>query len=518
MNKRELLLVSALTFDCQSEPLPILEHLPLPKIEIQIREVIPDRPKEEPLQEQPCTIDLSNRFIPQLLAQSRDAEQYFTTKGILQNPFQRERFGIFSDFQHHKESVEHYAKAIELRGNQAQPKIELKVVPYTTPRTLQRISALEKQLEDTALSSKQAEQRKRELNTLRTQLETIKKAQQILQWEGFYSAEINGIYDLKTTAAVMEYQRYQQQRLRYDEWLKIDGRINSATRELLNKDFEEYALGGINRVLEERVFHAQCENSPNHWRSPYVIEQHELETLTESTSQQLRINSLAGIREFLSKEHATATVGLKIPKRYKQNSMRLEVEVEKWEVTRAKSKLHFYTIEEDSRIELFQTKVVVGGWVREAGGRIFSQTPEREFYLKNIIVMPYWNPRKKAPESQLLPGPHNAFGMFAAPLYYSDRQQQEPFRGWQSDDNGYRIHLTPWPSSVEYGGSSHGCIRIHPSKSRIFYFLAAYTPHLLELEEYQGKSSLKFTVQKGSIIPFQPEHYIKVRTCKESCK
>lgn len=527
MNHKELLFLSVLALNCQNEKPPLLEQMPVPKIEITIPE--PKRPEglEEKVQPkgEGCVINISNNFIPELLSLSRDAEQYFITDGILQNPFQRERFGIFSSFEHHKERFDHYAKAIERRGSQPQPKMEGKFIPYTTDKTVKKISSLEQQIKDNQLPEKEIKKAKKELETLSAYLQTIQNVQKILQWEGFYQGEINGIYNDQTAAAVMKYQRFHQQYLRYN-W-KIEGKINFFTRQLLNKDFEEYAFGGVRRVLEERVFHARCNG-----RYPHVIEQKELEKLADSTLEQLGLNTLQGVQNFLSKPRDTATVYLEIPERYQQDSMKLEIEVEKWdsgkwEKVRTRTNLKLYAIEDGQRRELFQTKAVVGGWVKnkQTGKKKQYRTPEREFYLKHLTIMPRWNPprwaaeEEEVKEEEKLPGPFNAFGMINTPLYYDAKLQKDPFRGWQDGDNGYRIHLTPWPSSVENGGASHGCIRIHPNRSRFFYFLVRYTPHSIVLEkDKNGKETLKFTHLKGSYIPFDPEHYVRVRTCEEKCK
>lgn len=536
MDKKTLILLGALLTNCQGEKPLTLKHLPIPDIEKIISEI---RPKEEPEEKvQPkgtrCMIDLSDEFIPELLSLSRDAQQYFSTEGILQNPVQRERFGIFSSFAHHQKPFEHYAKAIGRRRGQEQPKIESSFVPYTSEKTIKRISSLEQQLRDNQLAEKQKEKMKKELETLQKQVQEIKDIQQILQWEELYKGEIDGIYDVKTSAAVMKYQRFQQQRLpnQYvsidgiSHELKADGKINKSTRHLLNKRFEEYAFTGVHRVLEERVFHARCDG-----RHPYVIEQQELEKLAKSAAEQLSLHTVEGLQKFFSEGYESATVDLDLPQRYTQDSMKLEIDVEKWdsgkwEKIRTKTNVRLYAVEEEDRVQLLQTKAVVGGWVKnkKKGTKKQYKTPTREFYLKRVIILPHWIPpewaaaEEEVKEEEKLPGPFNAFGMLNTPLYYDNKAQKDPFHGWQDGDHGYRIHLTPWPSSVENGGNSHGCIRIHPNMSRFFYFIIGYTPHTIALENFEGKKTLKFTPSRGSYIPLKPEHYIKVRTCEEKCE
>ncbi len=524
MNKKELLFLSALITGCQDEKLQTLEQLPIPRIEIKIPKTEEQKPSEKIEEKvQPrgiaCTIDLSNRFIPELLSLSRDAPQYFNTEGILQNPLQRERFGIFSSFTHHQKPFEHYMKAMKSRGNEKQPKIENKFISYTTGKTVKKISSLKQQIKDNKLPEKEIKKAKKELETLSAYVQIIQNVQKILRWEGFYYVEIDGIYNDQTAAAVMEYQRFHQQYLRYNQ--KIEGKINFFTRQLLNKDFEEYAFGGVRRVLEERVFHAKCNG-----RYPYVIEQKELEKLVDSTLEQLGLNTLQGVQNFLSKPLDTATVYLEIPELYQQDSMKLEVEVEKWPKDRTKSKLRLFVVENEKRREIYQTKAVAGGDVKnkKTGRKREYKTPEGVFYMKNILLMPFWNPKKEVEEQEevkeeeKLPGPYNAFGMILAPLYNNNKPQKKPFSSIQDGYEGYGIHLTAWPSSVEYGGASHGCIRIHPNMSRLFYFLARYTPHKVVLEEFEGRDTIKFIPLRGSSIPLEPEYYIKVNICEKKCE
>jgi len=530
MHKKALLFLSTLALNCQTEEVRVLENISIPKIEVTIPDIKEPKKLEEKIgpKDTLCTIDISNKFIPELLSLSRDAQQYFSKEGSLRNPFQRERFGIFSSFAHHQKPFEHYAKAIERRGDQEQPKIELTFVPYTTEKTFKKISALEQQLQDEKVQEKQKEKIKQELETLQKQVQEVKDIQQILQWEDYYKGEITGLYDAKTSNAVMRYQKRHQERLINPYFLidgklyllEADGSINKPTRELLNKSFEEYALGGVRRVLEERVFHAKCNN-----RYPYVIEQQELHKLVSSAAEQLNLHTIEGVQEFLSAKHETATVYLDIPERYQQESMKLEVEVEKWEKNRTKSKLRLYSIEEDERIELFQTRVVVGGKIKnkKTGKRIEKNTPEGKLYLKNILLMPLWNPKEEVQqqeevkEEEMLSGPFNAFGMILAPLYKTDKPQKKPFSSIQDGYDGYGIHLTAWPSSIETIGASHGCIRIHPDKSMFFYFLAEYTPHKVILEDFEGRETVKYIPLRGSSVPFEPEHYIKVLICEKRC-
>ena len=79
---------------------------------------------------------------------------------------------------------------------------------------------------------------------------------------------------------------------------------------LLNKDFKDQALEGLQRVLEERVFHAECNG-----RYPYVIEQKHLDRLVDSAAEQLNLHTPEGAQTFFSSEHKTATIYLDIPER-----------------------------------------------------------------------------------------------------------------------------------------------------------------------------------------------------------
>src|SRR3989344_7089790 len=226
MHKKALLFLSTLALNCQTEEVRVLENISIPKIEVTIPDIKEPKKLEEKIgpKDTLCTIDISNKFIPELLSLSRDAQQYFSKEGSLRNPFQRERFGIFSSFAHHQKPFEHYAKAIERRGDQEQPKIELTFVPYTTEKTFKKISALEQQLQDEKVQEKQKEKIKQELETLQKQVQEVKNIQQILQWEDYYKGEITGLYDAKTSNAVMRYQKRHQERL-INPYFLIDGKL-----------------------------------------------------------------------------------------------------------------------------------------------------------------------------------------------------------------------------------------------------------------------------------------------------
>jgi len=97
--------------------------------------------------------------------------------------------------------------------------------------------------------------------------------------------------------------------------------------------------------------------------------------------------------------------------------MRLEVDVEKWdsgrwERVRTNTNIQLYAVEDGKRTELFRTKAVVGGWGKLHGVKKFFKTPEGEFYLKSMIVLPHWNPpswaKERYGEPVTLSGPLNA--------------------------------------------------------------------------------------------------------------
>src|SRR3989344_4350455 len=176
MHKKALLFLSTLALNCQTEEVRVLENISIPKIEVTIPDIKEPKKLEEKIgpKDTLCTIDISNKFIPELLSLSRDAQQYFSKEGSLRNPFQRERFGIFSSFAHHQKPFEHYAKAIEKRGKEVQPNIETGFIAYTNEGTVKKISKLEKQLQDSALPAKKAELLNQELKTLQAQVQTIR--------------------------------------------------------------------------------------------------------------------------------------------------------------------------------------------------------------------------------------------------------------------------------------------------------------------------------------------------------
>src|SRR3989344_3033318 len=300
MDKKELLFLGLLATSCQSEEPKILESIPTSNVEVTTPKEQLDQ-KNEPPKDVLCTIDLSNHFIPELMLLPRDIQLYFTSDRNLQNPFQRERFGIFSGFEHHKQPFEHYAKAIERRGDQQQPRIDPSITPFTTERTLKRISTLEQQIRDPAFPEKQKEKTRRELQTLQGQVQEVKDIQQILRWEDYYKGEITGVYDGKIGNAVLKYQKDHLQRLanplvlingKFYE-LKADGRINNPTRELINRSYDDHAFSGVRRVLEERIFHAQCGD-----RFPYVLESQKLANVVDSAVKELELDTIEGTRKF----------------------------------------------------------------------------------------------------------------------------------------------------------------------------------------------------------------------------
>lgn len=475
-----------------------------------------------------CLVDLSNNFIPPLLRLSKYWGTYFTTDGPLADQFERERLGIFSSFEHHKKPFQHYKKAIERRGDEEQPKIE-GFAAYISEKDIRAISRLESQIEKA--EGDRSEKRLAELNE---KVDKVKDIQKILFWEGFYDGEINGVYDHKTTRAVISYQKHHL-KLRHKHFhinnliyvVQANGRVDKATKELMNKNLEDYAVGGIRRVLEERIFHMRCLFGGS-VKSPSVIEQKELDKLTAAAAEQTGLDSLEGIERFFRSQPNHARVKLEIPERYKRDHLKLEIEIEKWSSKKRKhpslkTKLIIYSVEDEGRMELFRARAVVGGWNKVKGQNKFFNTPEGRRYIKSQWIMPYWTPPKWSGEEKgdpvTLPGPYNAFGMSAMVLHLTDKEPENIFRGWYNDDDGIRNHLTPWPSSLEYGGFSHGCVRIHPEMSRAHFFITRFTPHTIVLEKgNDGEQYLKFTALKGSFIPYKPEHYVPVNICKEKCK
>ncbi|MBU0470016.1 MAG: L,D-transpeptidase [Nanoarchaeota archaeon] len=326
-----------------------------------------------------CIVDMSDNFIPELLEKSVNKKKYFTITGTLANPLQRERFGIFSSFEHYVRS------------------------------------------------------------------------------------------------------------------LNSDNKSEEDHR----KDYE-----GILRVLEERIFHANCLLDGKE-RHPYVLEQKELTKLVESTAKQLGIDSLEGTKKFFEQPKDKVLVHLEIPERYKHDSLNLEIEVIKSKKDRKKTTFILYAVEEKEKVELLRTRAVVGGGKRPNTHQEFN-TPARTFYMKSVIIMPHWIPppqwaRVNYGDISTLPGPYNAFGMFASDLYYDNKKPENIYARSLGIDDGFRLHLTSNPSSVENGGYSHGCVRIHPNLSRVFNFITEYTPHGKMKEHYR----------KGEVIPFT-ENFIKV--------
>src|SRR3989344_5204599 len=99
-------------------------------------------------------IDVSDHFIPDILAESENAEMYFYDveqlnqlfgRNIFHDHHDRERFGMYNTFQPYVEELQnrsnHYNEAMEERGNLLQPTINIEDSiehDFTTERTLRR--------------------------------------------------------------------------------------------------------------------------------------------------------------------------------------------------------------------------------------------------------------------------------------------------------------------------------------------------------------------------------------------
>jgi len=188
-------LLAAFLLSCQQQEQQAVQQKttePETTAEQQIPESIPpiQIPSIPVSQAQQCIVDLSDHFIPELMSWSKEADKYFSTEDTLNNPFERERFGIYSSFAHHKGLVSHYAKAIERRGSEKQPSFESKYSGYTTPSTISKINSLEKKLNDLRQDpsknrNKEIETYQKQLILLQKQVEEAKNLQKVLQWKDF---------------------------------------------------------------------------------------------------------------------------------------------------------------------------------------------------------------------------------------------------------------------------------------------------------------------------------------------
>ncbi len=443
-----------------------------------------------------CKIDLSNRFIPELLAGSINAEKYFSSQGIFSDPLQRERFGLFYTFEPYPEMMKHYIAAMEKRGDEATPELNFRLSRdyyFTNPATLNKIAEL-----------KGKEKRSKNEDTLLKALEEkvarVKEVQKILSWEEFYTGAIDGDYSA-TQGAMRKYQQFNK--------IVVHGLLDIETKKKLTQPLELQAIyyhQRILRSLEERVFHAKCSIDGKE-QYPYVIESKELAALVKSAAGQLGLDSFKGAARFFENNPSKAVVELKIPPRYLQEEMNLEIEVIKSKKERKKTSFALYAVENGEKVELFKRRAVVGGKNKVLGQWKEFDTPAGEANLKRIVVMPHWNPpswsKEKYGHVSTLPGPLNAYGTFMAELYYSDEVPKDPYAWYMDGDRGFRLHLTANPFSLECGcGKSHGCVRLHPGDgSRFFYFALRYTPH----------EEMKELFKKGEIVPFVPGRFIGVK-------
>ena len=446
-------------------------------------EPLPEEIIEEPIARE-YQIDVSDHFIPEIIAESEHAEMYFYDinqlnelfgRNVFHDYHDRERFGMYDTFQPYIEDLQdktaNYNEAIEERGDLPQPTITIEDSiehDFTTDRTSRRIDSLLSIPERTS-------RQERSLQRYLERVNLVKDIQTILSWEDFYEGEINGNY-ADTWPAVQSYQEFHR--------LDDDGVIGEDTRQLLNTSLENLLNNSHQDLLgifEERVFH-----------TTYVIEQDILGQLTIEAANQLGINNPEGALSFFSNPERPemVTVELSVPERYTQDFLDLHIQVIKSERNRRNTRLELYNGED----LLFSTRAVVGGRHIVHGRRRNFPTPEGEFYLRRLIVFPSWFPPEWADEqlgdSITQPGFQNAYGILAMPLSRSPRLAENPYVGRISGDLLWLNHMTPFPESVESGhGKSHGCIRVHPDRgNHLFYFLIRYTPHLpLGDADYRGE-------------------------------
>jgi len=441
------------------------------------------------------TIDVSDHFIPEILSASEHGNMYLFDinelnqlfgEDIFETSFDRERYGIYSTFEHHisllRERIQHYQSAIERRGERRGVNENLFIDytetiehDFTTERTAQRIEEL-LSIDD------RTERQEARLQNYLERIEIVRNIQTILSWENFYNEEINGVYS-HIIDAVRTYQQFHN--------IDSDGRVGSVTRDLLNTTLEEHFNNSDNDILNvfrERVFHAT-----------YVINDEELDRITMHAAEQLEINTPLGALEFFEhgrNEGEFVEVELDVPDLYLQEDIDIRIEITKSTRNRINTRLDLYGNDEQGNEELmFSTRAVVGGEHLVRGRRRNFPTPTGEFYLRRVILFPRWFPPSWAEETYgepiTVPGFQNAFGIMASPLNRNEREQDDPYAARYSGDLPYLLHMTNSPGSVESGrGRSHGCIRVHPNLgNHIFYFMIHFTPHMdVGDAEYKGEN------------------------------
>ena len=506
------------------------EEPPAPRlITEEQQQTLDDFLQEQLAQEQPteniCLIDLSNNFTPELLTRVKDGQQYFSRQNELAIWQYRLRFGLYHSFpKQMKTEILHYQKAMERQGEAVRPRIEFTGrVRETSKQTL-------KLIEDLGAKSERTEQEQKNLEKFQDDVETVKNIQQVLAWEGFYTGEITGIY-ADMASAVVKYKRFHTNNFNYQQ--EIDHKIFEWTgmKELLNRDFDAYAKRRFMDIFHERVAHMQCLFDGSS-RRPMVIKPEHLDSLAESAAAQLGVDSIEGMLAFLEAEHGTERLLLDVPDFYNQGYKKFKIEVQKWEDDRKKTKLIVYTREGDHWEEYMKTPAVVGGKqeMPNKSKKMFhtpTSSEEEPLWIKSFWFLQHWPRDEKwsemeyeKDEPQTQPGPLNAFGMAGAILHFTNTPQKDPYKGWWDDDQNFRIHLTRAPWSVERGGASHGCVRIHPDMSRIFYFLMEYTPHFENMvyDREEGRMILQQTPGRGTFLPIPSENYIPVVICERECE
>jgi hypothetical protein len=431
-------------------------------------------------------VDLSRTFVPEYIAQSTHASKYF-----LRKPRKRlESLGLFYDFDDKKLKLFDSLSSKPFDPIDTTRTIKLW---YTTRRTLRDIDRIKGKATLT-------EEDKKKREKLEQKISNVRAIQGRLQAEGFFKGDVDGLFDPGLKKAMKKYQR--------SHGLHVDGEIGSKTLRELNQPYLEHAQGEINNYkgfFGDRLFH-----------QTYVLDEVNLARLVDSSFAQIGLSSPSDVLTFNGRNPRNVKVSLEIPDNYLVREMTLGGVVTRHKKHKHKGtfRLYQYLMELEEPILLLETKMALGGKHMDHSTGQEREFPTRSgrYFWKRIVVMPSWHPPGWAEEGKghesTKPGPLNAYGMYMTEYYRNDRQFSDDkrdspggYRFKYRGDAGFRAHSTNSPNSIRWGGSSHGCTRIHPTvANRLFPFILHNTMH----------HPMRYNKARGDIIPFLKNRAIKV--------
>jgi len=419
-------------------------------------------------------VPLGSNFIPSPISDSKNKKSYF-----IDDPSKDlNKFSLYYKFDSSK-----LKKYLNLIDNDFLKKIILdKSIKkdFTSSKDLEEIVSLSQKK---GLSDKE----QRYLSLLQLRVYAVKVIQEKLKLEEGYTGLVDGIVREDFFKAIKTYQ--------VAHGLKSDGIVGQETLAALNRSYSEIVSSEISEFRKFFAFRL--------FQSTFVINPEDLSRLVEDSFKQLNLSTPESIVKFLESNQSSVDLKLNLPENYLVKNMDLEAEIIK-EKQGSMGTFRIYQNYKNNKLQLFETRTVLGGINKDGSTgkmRKFS-TPNGVYYIHRVIVLPFWNPpgwAGKTSKTSRLPGPLNAYGLYMAEYFKSTNPVDYSYACF--GDAKIRIHSTSNPNSVEFGGSSHGCTRLHPQIANMFFpFLLHYLPH----------KEMKYVDSRGDIIPFEKDSFLKV--------